>query len=229
MNTLVVPDVHFPFHDPESIKGMLSYIHGTKFGEIVFLGDFFDFPQLSHYLKSPDQYFRLQSAITHGMKIFDSIVSGVDKEKAVKIIFLRGNHEQRLEKYLLRNAVQLADLDALTIPNLLGFQKRGVEYKETYYRNKDDVIFIHGHRVRGKSGYTAHAYFDQIGENVVSGHVHRLALVYKTYYYRTLFGIEAGSLCLETFSYLGGVIPDWQKGFVTITDGRPEIVSLPFG
>ncbi len=224
MNTLVVPDVHFPYIDYQAIEGMINRVKKIRFDRIIFIGDFFDFQQVSHYDKKPDQKYDLQTDIDEGMQLFDYILEGIKKRREHDVFFIRGNHEERLEKFLIRHADALMDLRGLKIPTLLGLDRRKVKYVEDMIK-LDNVLFMHGDKVRIKAGYTAHANIDKAGVNVCVGHTHRLALVWRTFYYETLFSIEAGSLCSNRMPYLKS-IPDWQLGFAMILENEPMVIDL---
>ena len=133
-------------------------------------------------------------------------------------ISITGN--SRMQKYLARNAAQLASLEiegeqVVSIPHLFKLRELCVKYTEKEFR--DGVLYHHGQLCRAKSGYTAHGNMEKTGVSVLSGHVHRVALVFKNLYDKQIFGMETGCLCNQKpYPYYGTMVKDWSLGWATI-------------
>lgn len=96
---------------------------------------------------------------------------------AEKHDFVEGNHEYRLPRYLQEKAPELADLDELTIPNLLQLDGGGWNYVP--YREFHKVGKLHVTHETGKAGATAHvSAMNDFQDNVVIGHTHRMGVSY---------------------------------------------------
>lgn len=106
---LIIPDTHIPYHHPKALELTLQFAQtlGQTLKEIVILGDFADFYAVNSHGKSPDLMHLLKSEIDEVNFILDQI----DKAfPLTKKIYLEGNHEYRLERYLVKNAPALFGL-----------------------------------------------------------------------------------------------------------------------
>jgi hypothetical protein len=142
------------------------------------------------------------------------------------LIFILGNHEIRLRKYILRNAEALADL--VSFEELLRasdkWQIVGSSMVENYVIWHDYYIG-HFNRVSKFSAYTVKNIIADRGVNIIQSHVHRLGMYSQTYFDRTVYGYEMGCLCSLNPSY--AVTPNWQQGFVVLErKGKTTLVKL---
>ena len=98
---LVIPDCHRPFHSRRAYALMLEVAAFVNPDEIVLQGDYADFYSVSRHLKDPRVATLLQQEI-------DSVNQGLDElDKyfpTAKKVYIEGNHEARLEKYLVEKA-----------------------------------------------------------------------------------------------------------------------------
>jgi predicted phosphodiesterase len=135
---------------------------------LVLLGDFLDGETLS--LHEPDE---------PGSRDFQDELASVqaalmqlDRIGASRKIYVEGNHEQRLSRYLARNAPAL--FRSLKLPQLLELEKNGWEWVP--YRTSTMVGKIHVTHDTGSAGMNAHrasakAFFG----SAIIGHSHRLS------------------------------------------------------
>jgi metallophosphoesterase superfamily enzyme len=213
---LILPDPHIPDHHVKALNAVFSFIPDYKPHYIHLLGDFFHFTEISKYDKDPYYDITIADEIEEGDKILDKL----SKHNA-QIIFYRGNHDDRLLKYLGRNAKPLARLkrdgqNINTIEYILKFKERKITILDDL--EVSNVLLFHGDAVRGKGGYTAHAHLDKNGISTITGHTHRCAYVIKTLYKRQIQGVEAGCLCnYKPHPYYGSKVKDWQLGFTIMT------------
>ncbi len=103
---LIVPDCHRPFHSRKAYALMLEVALYLGVDEIVLLGDYADFYSVSHYVRSADP--RLPQLLIDEV---ESVNLGLDELDRLfpraKKIYLEGNHEIRLEKYIESKAPAL--------------------------------------------------------------------------------------------------------------------------
>lgn len=207
---LFVPDLHAPYHDKVAFKCMLAFAKWWK-PEVVFvIGDVVDFYQLSKFEKDPERVLALQDDIDAGKSLLTDIS---DVCSDAKRIFLPGNHEFRLQKFLWTRAAELAGLKALQLPELLGLDAMNYEFIKNGRINFRGTIVKHGDIVRKFAGYTAKGELENTGLSGVSGHTHRLAVHSATNEAGCFQWMECGCLCLLTQSYMMGKTPNWQQGF----------------
>lgn len=116
---LLVPDTHRPYHSKRATALMLEVAAHLIPDEIVILGDYGDYYSISSHQKDP----RLDSMLEKEM---DSIRAGLtDFDRLLPLaqkIFISGNHEHRLERYLTDKAPALFGLTS--IPHLLEINRR---------------------------------------------------------------------------------------------------------
>ena len=101
---LIIPDTHIPFHDTKAYALMLKVAQDYKPHEIVILGDFADFYSVSSHSKDPSVLSLLVDEV-------ESVNSALDELDMLfpraKKVFIEGNHEYRLERYLVDKAPAL--------------------------------------------------------------------------------------------------------------------------
>lgn len=207
---LMVPDTHRPYHDPRAWDLMLKAARRFRPNIVVVLGDFADCYQVSVHDKDPA---RLES--------FDDEMAdandGLDELEAATPIaerhFIAGNHEQRLETLIWKQAPQLHS--RVKIEKELRLKERGWSY--TPYQESLRIGKLYLTHDEGNAGAQAHEKARSTFEsNVVIGHTHRMATSYR--------GTAKGTSNVGAmFGWLGSVdkidyvhkvkARQWQHGF----------------
>ena len=197
-------DLHVPYHDEKSLVGVYDLLDNIRPHQICLTGDMFDFYELSKFDKNPDRKLTIQDEINEGFKILKTLA-----DLCPEIHFVKGNHEDRLRRFLWQNP-SLASLDVLELPNLLRLNELGIKYHDfEYIYNK--FRFTHGSIVRAESGASAKAELHKYGSSMASGHTHRLGMYLKTDARGTIGAYEMGCLCQTNPEYIDG-IPNWLQG-----------------
>lgn len=229
---LVLSDFHIPDHNRHLLPPLYKLIKDLNPDKIHILGDLVNFTKVSKY--DPDPYYsvKLSDEIDEASRVLRKIVSLSDAE----ILWYSGNHENRLIKYLARNALALADLDikgekVVSIPHLFGLRELGVKwFSWDANHTEHGVLFEHGSIVRVKSGYTAQAMIDRRGMSGIVGHTHRLSLITRSQFGKSHFWIENGCLCNLNPTPRYSNMPDWTNGFsvINFVNGKayPQIVPI---
>jgi predicted phosphodiesterase len=164
-----IPDVHVPYHDKGAWELCLKAIKEFEPDVVVTLGDFADFYAVSAHDKDPRRSNDLAWEVEQVHQAIDELERAADK--AERLIYLCGNHEERLERYLKTKAPEL--FNTFSIPEVLSLDDfwEFVPYKEHIKVGK--LYLTHD---TGSAGATAHekarADFDS---NTVIGHTHRMA------------------------------------------------------
>jgi predicted phosphodiesterase len=215
---LFLGDFHVPFHDDKTIRNVVQVVNRYIRPDIVILlGDVMDFYSLSFYDKDPSRAYNLDGEIGVARGFLRWLS---EQFSYAERLYLVGNHEQRLMRYLWRKAPELHNLNELSLSNLLKLDEceiRLVVDKETgmpadRIRIRDNFWVVHGHIVRKYAGASAVAMIQEYFSNGVSGHTHRLAFVcHRDKSGRTLGWIENGCLCTLNPEYVYN--PNWQQGF----------------
>lgn len=237
---LILSDFQIPDHNTQAVSLVLKVIKVYKPSEIHILGDFVNFTSVSKYDPDPNYDVGLMDEVVEGNWILRKIANaGRSVNKAVKIKWYEGNHEERLTRFLGRQAKELAKLNVngekvLSIPHLFQLKSLGIEwldYGET--RIHKDVVFHHGYLSRSKSGYTSHAMIEKTGMSGIQGHTHKFALVTRRHLNGVKFWVESGSLCNPQPTPRYAHNPDFVLGFstVNIQDGKvyPQIYPIVNG
>jgi hypothetical protein len=223
---LIVPDSHFPFEDKAAWALMLKAARGFKPDHIVVLGDLFDFYTVSFHPKDPTRKVNLEREIESGSQALADLESLGAKRKTL----LGGNHEHRLQRYLMEKAPALYGM--VKLDEILKLAERGwvhVPYMD--HVKIGSVFFSHEF---GAHGMNAHRSARQVmNASTAMGHSHRQALEYRS--------LADGSVCvaamfghlidLSTIDYCHrGQAMAWTLGFGVghITpDGQTHMYAVP--
>lgn len=208
MNKFVVAsDIHFPYEDKKAIKAFLDFIKRNEVDTVIFNGDILDMYDVSSFDKSPDRINSLQKELNKAYDFFKAVRNILPE---AKIYFVKGNHEDRLERYLKKHP-ELFSLDALKLPNLLRLKDFNIGYEPKALK-LGSLKITHGSCIRKFSSYTAHAELDKNDCSGISGHTHRGGMYLKQTPSRYLAWFESFCLCDVNPEYVDN--PDWQQGFL---------------
>jgi predicted phosphodiesterase len=204
-----VNDMHYPDVDLRAVNTSNALITLTKPEVIVILGDLHDFYSLSDFDKSPSRLDKLQEELDEASLYLQVLRTN---NPDARIIFLEGNHEDRLRRYLWSQAKPLATLRCMDIKSLFSLKDYEVEsipYEEGLLINST-FLFLHGDLVRAHSSYTAHAMMDKHSGNGMIGHTHRGGSFYKV----TRSGYQGWweNWCLCDLNPDYTKYPNWQQG-----------------
>jgi len=216
-----------PTHDEKALDVAIRLIEELQPESIICVGDNLDLPEMGKYLTTPAYQQTTQAAIDRAT-LFCAQMRAAAPD--ARIVWLAGNHEERMPKYLLTNAMAAYGLrkgntpeswPVLSVPYLCRMDEFGVEYRPGYpasdYWINEKLRVIHGDRVKS-SGSTAHVYLNNEKTSVIYGHIHRIETAFKTREDfdgpRTIMAASPGCL-----ARIDGAIPS-TKGGVDL-DGRP--------
>lgn len=235
---LVIPDMQIgyfrgadgqlvPIQDERAIDISIAIAKDAQPDLIIFVGDNADFAELGKYVTTPAYQQTSQATI-------DRItVLGFQYRAAVpgaRMVYLEGNHEARLSRFLLQNAMAAFGLrkgDApeswpvMSLPYLCRMDESGIEYMPGYPASHfwitDKLKVIHGDKV-ASGGSTAHKYLATEKVSVIYGHIHR-----REWAERTRDDHDGPSTILAAspgcLARIDGAVPS-TKGGVDL-DGRP--------
>lgn len=167
---LFVPDAHFPYHDRKAWHLLLEVGRMFKPHTIIVMGDFFDMYAISFHNRSPARTKNLLEEISQGKQGLKELCQLGAKKK----IFLAGNHEYRLERYLSQKAPEL--FDVVRLEKILELKENGFEYVPYgEYVQLGKLVVTHDLDRCSKSA--VEYAMDDVQGNVVIGHTHRLSYV----------------------------------------------------
>ncbi len=235
---VVVPDIQFgfyrnfdgtlePTHDEKCISILISMIKSIKPDIIVCVGDNLDLPEMGKYVTYPAYAQTTQASIDRATMFCAQMRNAAPDSR---IVWLAGNHEERMPKYLVQNAGAAYGLrkgntpeswPVLSVPYLCRMDEYKIEYKPGYpaadFWINNKLRIIHGDRVKS-GGSTAHVYLNNEKTSVIYGHIHRIETAFKTREDfdgpRTIMAASPGCL-----ARIDGAIPSTRGG--VDLDGRP--------
>lgn len=239
---LILPDPHFgfsrnirtgeltPFHDRSAISLAIKMAQLIHPDQVIWLGDINDFSALSDkFIRQPEFYFTVQPALIETAYVLNQI-----NQYTGHSVVLEGNHDKRfqtqminhlLDAYDLHSADQLDQSAVLSVDNLLGLSRAGIEYKTGYPNAEvwlnDTLRCEHGSVARGGLGGTTRAMVEKENVSVIFGHIHKIEMTTKTVWGRTghqnVMTYSPGCLC-----HVDGRVPgsqrgvQWQQGMVLV-------------
>ncbi len=240
LRAIVLPDIQIgfyrdsmgnlhPTHDENALAIVLQVIADLQPDLIIMVGDNLDFPELSKYRLHPTFQLTTQASIDKAGALLAHLR---DLAPHAEIIWLAGNHEERLSNYVIDNARAAYGLKqantpsswpALSVPHLCRFDDYGITYLPGYPANEywvnDRLRVIHGDKVNS-SGSTASRYLDSERVSTIYGHIHRQEKEFKTRGTRngprTIMAASPGCLCR-----IDGAVPGTRTG--TDLDGIPLV------
>jgi predicted phosphodiesterase len=167
---LFIPDCHIPYHDKKAWALMLRAAKAFKPEILVCLGDFADFYSVSDHDKDPTR----ERLLMKELEKVRLLRAQLDALKPKKKIFLAGNHEHRLARYMARQADTLHGL--VDIQSALGVDASWeyVPYKSHYRLGKLYLTHDADHAGKYALWQTQAAFQHSVG----FGHTHGLGVIY---------------------------------------------------
>jgi UDP-2,3-diacylglucosamine pyrophosphatase LpxH len=209
---LFIPDIQVPDQDERALTLFCKIVKDyVKPDRAIYLGDVINFDAISKYEK-----IQADVTIEHELLTLQKVFEQIHKSLPAKCRrqLIRGNHEERLPKYLYRNAPGIADLRYFSLRMVLALDSNAIEgpFERIELCNGKFVV-THGHPYAGVvPGSVARKWLEVEGRSGICGHIHRLCTIGKTVYNETMSWTEGGSLCKNPLPYLGGRRADWQLG-----------------
>lgn len=219
--TLVLSDIHVPFHDENSLR--LAVKSGLEYGckNVLINGDLADCHQLSRFSKRPGvaryQHERdCVALILHWLR--DEFPKG-------QIVWKLGNHEERLEDYLLSHALAFWEMSDMSYENIFQLDQTDT----ILIRDKSPVMMgplvaMHGHEfTRGVAAPVnpARGFFMKSMTSMIGSHHHQTSNhVEKTLKDKMISTWSTGCLCDLHPRY--SVVNKWNHGFAIVRHSQKE-------
>jgi predicted phosphodiesterase len=161
------PDTHCKYEDKKAVSLMHRIIDVVQPDEIDIMGDFMDCYSVSQHDKDPSRRDTFDDELEYGNQELDKI-----QKHRTRVTYLFGNHENRVDRFLMQRAPELYSIVKLS--KLLRLQERG--WKVVPYGQDTRVGHVYLTHDVGHAGATAHTRSRAAYEaNVVIGHTHRCA------------------------------------------------------
>ena len=137
----VINDQHIPFHDMKCLSLAVNIMKDANVDEIVINGDWLDcYKVSSHGPTHPDIKETLESEIQEGKKQLELLRKTFPDQK---IHYIFGNHEHRLERFILNNCPTFWNLVRLEV--LLDLDRLNITWQpyNSYYELNENIRVQH--------------------------------------------------------------------------------------
>lgn len=210
---LIIPDCHIPNHHRKAYGSMMNAALDVGIDEVVILGDYADFYPFMFHDKHPLVGIKLEDEMNAVNDELDKIDSSFPDAKKC---FIEGNHEDRLERYICKNA-----------PALFGVTETKRLFKLDQRPNWTFVKWgpTQQYQVLGSKLYARHRPPTNIaknnakeaGCNLVYGDIHKI----EEGYHNSLKGDQRVAFCVgwlgdKRYDKIFGYVKNhhqWQMGF----------------
>jgi len=211
--TLILSDVHVPYHDVDALECALNHLESPT--NIILNGDAVDFFSVSRWDKDPDARDlagELQAARQFLMHLRERFPD-------TNIYFKIGNHEERWETYLWRKAPEICGVPDFKLSKLLRFEELGIEEIGGRQLAKAGGLWIlHGHEFPGAFDPVNFARTLQVktGCCAIAGHKHKTSQhSVRRMNDDTVSCWSIGCLCDLDPDYMP--VNQWNLGFAVVT------------
>lgn len=219
---LAIPDLHFPWHDQDTLTWIYKLNQERKPDVIIQLGDLYDMYSHSrfartHNLCTPKQ--EIAEGRLGAATMWKHLKSGNPKAVCYQ---LRGNHDVRADKRILEMCPEVESLVAMQ--PLFEFPGVKTIMDASEELELDGVLYIHGHYM--KLGDHMNYYL----QPVVHGHTHRGGSIYRKIHGQTIWELDCGFASDESqvpLRYTATRRTHWTLGCGWIDDGGPSFMVKP--
>jgi hypothetical protein len=235
-------DALTPMHDRAALSVALQLVEIVKPDVTVWLGDVMDFSSWSDkFVRRPEFYFTTQPALCEASWTIAQTRFFTRGDVSV----IEGNHDKRpetamvnhlVDAYELRSADQLDKSAVMSIDNLLGLSRMGVNYVGGYPDGEvwlnSSARCVHGNTVKSGAANTARAIVENETTSVFFGHIHRAEMATRTVWRRgqneVITAFSPGCLCR-----IDGAVPgssaqaQWQQGAAVVWYGENTMSVVP--
>lgn len=227
LKVLILSDIHIPYHDEVAVAAAINHGKKKKPDVIILNGDIGDFYGVSRHDKDPrrslaDELDAIRQFLFHLRKQFP----------VTRILYKIGNHEARMEMFLVKNAPVLLGVSDFELPVLLKFDELQIELVPSLTLIRlGNLPIYHGHELpQGMSSPVnpARGIWMRVQESLICGHWHRTSEhTESTGLNKRLSSCwSTGCLCDLTPDY--AIVNRWNHGFAwveTQADGNYEVFN----
>ena len=208
---IVLCDVHIPFQDELCVQAIIEYALQNKIDTFVLNGDIIDFYKISRFIKNPTKK-SVSNEIEETKKFLTELRYNFPE---ARIIFKQGNHELRMEHYIMSNASEIYDLISDLLPIKLNFKELKIEYiMEPFSVGKLWVLHGHEKPAGGNPEWVCNVMWQYVYDHFCVGHFHRTQeKTFKSISGQT-FNTNAIGYCAGKMEY--AILNKWNQGFMRV-------------
>jgi predicted phosphodiesterase len=209
---LILSDIHLPYHNLEVLEVAINKGINAGCDSVYLNGDIIDMYQISRFLKSGGMPSFNEERETL-WEFFEYLKDSMN----VPIYYKYGNHEERWEHYILRNAPQLEELTELNLSSILRLNEFGiVPVKGRQKCQMGKLIVLHGHEF-GDSIFSpvnpARGLFLKTKASTLAGHNHQTSSHHENNIKNDAIAcFSTGALCQLTPEYRPFAYTKWNHG-----------------
>lgn len=212
---VVTGDWQAPYHHAGAIDAFITFLGHFQPHALILNGDIIDCFALSKYPRHPT--LQRGKPFVDEVKVVRKLLSRCRRAAPrAEITLVGGNHEQRFEKYLAKNAEEFAGM--FTLKDALGLDSLkikwvGFDINENWidYRG---LLIGHFAKAQKWSAYTAKNLMDELGRSFVQSHTHKVGWHTRTYLDREEYGLEIG--CMASREAVYATRTHWSLGFLIV-------------
>lgn len=209
----ILPDIHIPKEDKQAVQWALETMEEQNITKLVLIGDVITLDSVSRFSKSLSARAGLPEEIEQGQ----DFIKKLDRRfGGLPVVYLQGNHENRLSQFLLRKAPELGELPQLMFRTLMNVPDHWEVLDYGDFTKEQGFLIQHG----TAWGQNAARRNLLLGCSVVQGHSHR----FKVMSHRCagtdkiLTSCELGCLCSFDQGY--AKLTDWSHACGWLKDGN---------
>lgn len=146
---LVLGDLHLPYHDRRTVELAVAEARKRRAVGVLLNGDALDSHEVSRHDRDPSAM-----RYIHEVEVGKEFLAWLRRQcPKAELVYKLGNHDERIDSYVIQRAPALFGLEGLNLESLLHFDHYGV----TGYRDKrllclGKLNVLHGHEYRGGAG-----------------------------------------------------------------------------
>ena len=171
-NVLLLADLHIPYHHIAALDEAVNYGITKKIDSIVLNGDIIDCYMLSKFQPDPEE-----REFWKEIESFKEFIKTLKKAFPNALIFYKlGNHEERYEKFMLKQCSQFLGINQFEFENVLGCAELNIEViKDQRIIYIGNLPCFHGHELhmRSVSVNPARTLFLKTHVSAICSHLHR--------------------------------------------------------
>jgi predicted phosphodiesterase len=225
---VIIPDTHGCYIDQAAAQAMLADIRRLKPDSVILLGDHLDCGGFlcEHHTWGyvAEGAYRFEDDVRATNQFLDALQQAAP---AARIEYLEGNHERRIEKWIVTDTLRGGQADSAFIASMfsceivLHLEKRGIAfYKQgRFYEGchvpatikRDNCHFTHG---QFTGLHAARAHLIKYNTNIWFGHTHRMDTSTKRTVASGPIGAwNPGCMCQLQPLWMHQNLTDWMHGY----------------
>lgn len=212
----VISDLHVPYHSEVAVEAAVKWLQKKRITTLLINGDFGDWYSISRFSKKPTLSNKKHDLTSQR----DALTWLRSKFKKARIIFKKGNHDERWDHWLWNFAGELCDEEELQLETWLKLEKLGIECVGDQRPVMAGTLpILHGHEL--PKGITnpvgpARGAFLRTNHTILVGHSHRTSgHADSDMWHDETFCWSTGCLCGLHPAY--AVVNKWNWGFAFVT------------